>query len=237
MSSQTTSQLLSNFAQQGWLYRVRRGLYIPVPLSMNPEDVVPEEPWVIAQEIFQPCYIGWWSATEYWSLTDQIFQSTLVVSAKKLRSRDIEIQGNRFIVKTTPLSTFPFGIKQVWKGENQVSVSDPTRTIVDILDTPWMGAGFRSVCDIFQNYLRSSDRKISLLLQFAKQIRNKTVYKRLGFLLESFAPEETVGIQICKKKKSRGYSKFDPDFSSNQLITRWNLWVPVPLLQKRSYDW
>jgi|GEM_PF-6032200 len=42
-----------------------------------------DEPWAVAQKLFVPCYVGGWSAAEYWDFTEQIFNSTLVVLAKK----------------------------------------------------------------------------------------------------------------------------------------------------------
>ena len=32
-----------------------------------------EDPLVIAEKLFSPCYVGGWSAAEYWGITEQIF--------------------------------------------------------------------------------------------------------------------------------------------------------------------
>jgi hypothetical protein len=53
------------------------------------------------------------------------------------------------------------------------------------------------------------------------------VFKRLGFLLEQNASEETDAIFLCEKHITISKTKLDPELKdSNKLITRWRLWVP-----------
>jgi len=56
------AKMLARWAQQGWMSRVRQGLYVPVPLEARTADVVLEDPWVIAEQLYSPCYIGGWTA-------------------------------------------------------------------------------------------------------------------------------------------------------------------------------
>jgi len=58
------------------------------------------------------------------------------------------------------------------------------------------------------------------------RIKNKTVLKRLGYLMEKFHTEEREFIQQCHARISTGYSKLDPNLDADKLITRWKLWVP-----------
>src|SRR5438045_3163911 len=71
--------LLAMWTKNGWLYRVRRGLYIPIPLQSTTTEITPEEPWLIAHKLFSPCYIGGWTAAHHWGLTEQIFNSIYVM--------------------------------------------------------------------------------------------------------------------------------------------------------------
>lgn len=43
-------------------------------------DVIPEEPFVIAEKLFSPCYIGGINAANYWDLTEQIFRTITVMT-------------------------------------------------------------------------------------------------------------------------------------------------------------
>ena len=93
------SLILTYFVRKGWLSRVRRGLYITVPLgTVNPQEYK-ENPWVVANRVFAPCYIGGWSAAEHWEFTDQIFSSIVIFTLRRFRSKNMRIQGTDFILK------------------------------------------------------------------------------------------------------------------------------------------
>ncbi|OPZ82723.1 MAG: hypothetical protein BWY76_02629 [bacterium ADurb.Bin429] len=69
-------------------------------------------------------------------------------------------------------------------------VSEPTRTVVDVLDDPALGGGMRHVAEIVHAYFTSDMRDDDLLLDYIARVGNRTIYKRLGFLLE------TLGLEI-----------------------------------------
>ncbi|MBK6407399.1 MAG: type IV toxin-antitoxin system AbiEi family antitoxin domain-containing protein [Holophagales bacterium] len=71
---------LLRLADRGWLSRVRRGLYLILPLEAGQDGGAVEDPWVLADELFGPCYVGGWTAAEHWGSPDRLFRSTFVVS-------------------------------------------------------------------------------------------------------------------------------------------------------------
>ncbi len=219
------AKMLARWTKNGWLSRVRWGLYVPVPLESRTSDVSLEDPWVIAERLFAPCYIGGWSAAEYWDLTEQIFRTVVVITTQKPRNRAPDIKGTSFLLRTVSERAL-FGLKPVWRGQVKISVSDPTRTILDILNDPKLGGGLRSTVDILVNYLKSKNKDITLLMEYASLLGNGAVFKRLGFLLERFASEEEDAIKACKMKLSKGNAKLDPALPCDRLITKWRLWVP-----------
>ena len=225
LPSSKASQFLSYWAQQGWLYRVKRGTYVSVPLESSTGEPAIEDPWIIAHEIFSPCYIGGWSAAEYWDLTEQIFQSVCVVTVKAKRIKDVSFGNSRFSVKSISPELF-FGYKTVWRGQMKVNVSDPGRTIIDMLNDTKLGGGIRPVSDVLNKYMQSPHKNLNALFEYALRIKNKTVFKRLGYLMEKFHAEEREIIQQCHARISSGYSKLDPDLDADKLITRWKLWIP-----------
>ena len=225
MPSTGAAKLLSRWAQKGWLSRVRRGLYISVPLESRTADIPLEDAWVIADKLYSPCYIGGWSAAEYWDLTEQIFRTVIVLTEQRPRERKPIIKGTEFLLRTVSDKAM-FGLKAVWRGRIKVNVSDPTRTILDMLSDPRLGGGLRSTIDIFSNYLSSEKKDLGLLIEYADQLGNGAVFKRLGFLLEKYAENEQDFIGQCRKRLTAGNAKFDPALKAKKLITRWRLWVP-----------
>lgn len=218
------AKMLSRWANKGWLSRVRRGLYIPVPLESKTADISLEDAWVVAARLYEPCYIGGWSAAEYWGLTEQIFRTVVVITTQRPRNRTPSIKGTDFLLRTVSDKAM-FGLKPVWRGQVKVNISDPTRTVLDMLNDPQLGGGIRSTVDMFSNYLQSEKRNLDLLIDYADQLGNGAVFKRLGFLLERYAPTEQSTIKKCKERLSSGNAKLDPKSSGNKLITRWRLWV------------
>jgi predicted transcriptional regulator of viral defense system len=55
------------------------------------------------------------------------------------------------LVKTIDPSKL-FGIKTIWKEETKVSVSDPSRTIIDVLNDPAIGGGMRNIVEMLREY-------------------------------------------------------------------------------------
>lgn len=220
------AKLLSRWAAQGWLQRVRRGIYVPVPLESERADSSPEDSWLIAETAFAPCFISGWSAAEYWGLTEQVFRTVLISTTRRLRNREPKMGGIGFRVRTVNEKEF-FGLKTVWRGRIRVQVSDPSRTIVDLMSAPSLGGGLRSSADMLRGYLGSKEhRNIRLLLSYAETLDVGAVFKRLGFLLERFAPEERDAIDQCMGALTKGNAKLDPALPNKQLATAWRLWLP-----------
>ncbi len=222
-------RFLAYLARMGWLTRVRRGLYATVPLDAVEPAHWREDPWVVASKVFAPFYIGGWTACEHWGLTEQIFRETVVVSSRPTRHRYIEIQGFPFRVKGVAEKKI-FGTESVWRGQIKVLVSDPARTLVDILDDPAIGGGMRHVADVLTVYLADERRSDALFLEYIHRFGNRTVFKRLGYLLETLGVNKGPLLAACRKGMSSGISMLDPSASrKGSFLRRWNLRVNVAL--------
>lgn len=224
LSRAATAKLLARWAQKGWLSRVRRGLYVPVPLESRTADVALEDPWVIASQIYSRCYIGGWSAAEYWDLTEQIFRTVVVLTTQRPRERKPNLKGTDFLIRTIPEKAL-FGLKPVWRGKVKVDVSDPSRTILDMLSDPRLGGGIRSTADMLTSYLKSQKKDLALLLDYASRLGNGAVFKRLGYLLEKISPSDQEAIEQCRIRLTAGNVKLDPKLPADRLVTRWRLWI------------
>jgi predicted transcriptional regulator of viral defense system len=226
VSRYRAASLLAVWARNGWLHRVRRGLYIPVPLQATSTEVIPEEPWLIAHKLFSPCYIGGWTATHHWGLTEQIFNSIYVMTTKKVHQREQNLNGVIFKIKTI-LPKKIFGIQFIWCGRVKVAISDPTKTIIDGLNDPAVLGGIRMVADVLSAYMHSKEFNQKKLLEYAEVMKNSAIHKRLGFLVELLEFDDvTTIVSTCKRNLKSGYSQLDPATVGDRLETRWHLWVP-----------
>ncbi len=220
-----TRLYLSYFARRGWLARVKPGLYISVPLGTSNPQGYKENPWIVADRVFSPCYIGGWSAAEHWELTDQIFSSIFVFTTRLFRKKSVNIQGTDFVLKLVRKKKAGH-TKGVWVENTKIQVSDPTQTVVDMLDEPETGGGIRHVSEIVNNYFDSEYLNDSNLLKYINEKNNRTIYKRLGFILETLEVKSSEVRGACKKNISAGYSPLDPTIKGKGKFNRkWNLLV------------
>jgi predicted transcriptional regulator of viral defense system len=215
---------LSRWTEQGWLRRVGRGAYVPVSLDALGAERVLDDPWVLVPALYAPCYIGGRTAAEHWDLTEQIFKDIVVVTAQLIRDRHQLRHGTSFTLKHLRQDKI-FGTKPVWRHQTKVPVSDIHRTIVDMLDEPSLGGGIQHVSECLGTYLARSDRDDHRLIEYADQLGNGAVFKRLGFLAERH-PEGGKIAALCLPKLTTGNAKLDPALDCPRLIAKWRLRIP-----------
>jgi len=225
-----TRRLLANLANSGWLARVRKGWYICVPLEASEPKEWREDPWIVAATLFSPGYIGGWSALGHWGLTDQIFNVIYVVVGRKVKPAQQTIQGTDILIRTVPNRTL-FGTRRVWRQRVPVNVSDPHRTIIDILDVPAAAGGALHTFEVLQAYFDSEHADQAKLLQYGDRLGRGTVFKRLGYLAERATLADADFVEACRARISKGLSHLDPGGpATGRIVARWNLRVNTPRL-------
>lgn len=218
-------RLVRYFAERGWLARARRGLYVTVPLDAGRSGEWTEDPWLLAEKSFSPCYIGGWSACEHWGFTDQVFREVLVLTTRRVRRRAVVLQGQPIQLRSIKKSLL-FGTQGIWRGLTKVDVSDPTRTIVDVLRDPELGGGIRHVAEILRQYFESEHRADERLIEYGDKVGNRTLFKRLGYLLDALGISADDLKAACRERISAGVTALDPTSAVHGTINRrWNLRV------------
>ena len=231
-----TRRLLAALAASEWLARVRKGWYIGVPLEASEPREWREDPWAVAAALFSPGYIGGWSAVEHWGLTDQIFNVIYVIAGRKVKPARQTIQGTDFLIRTVPERTL-FGTRRVWRQRVPVNVSDPHRTIIDILDVPKAAGGALHASEVLQTYFESEHADQMKLLQYGDRLGRGTVFKRLGYLAERARLANVDFVEACRSRITKGLSQLDPSGPPHgRIIARWNLRVNTPRLAPDEGD-
>lgn len=217
------AKMLARWTHQGWLVRVGPGLYAPVPLDSLTREQVLTDPWVLLPPLFDPCYVGGWTAAGHWDFTEQIFRSIYVFTARRVRRKRQIHHGTEFVLKHTGKENF-FSLKALWRGDTKVMISDKHRTILDMMDTPASGGGMVHIAECFKAYLQDQESDMNLLIAYADRLGNGAVFKRLGFLAEQMGIDAL--IQPCRDRITAGNARLDPSIADSHLVKRWNLWVP-----------
>jgi predicted transcriptional regulator of viral defense system len=229
-------KLLAYLASRGWLSRIRNGLYTTIPLGASAPKFWREDPWIVAATSFAPCYIAGWSAAEHWQLTEQIFRDVVVTTAAPVRNTTVKIQDTPFRLRHRKESEH-FGLSSVWRNQTRVKVSDPTRTLIDILDDPAIGGGIRHVAEMLDAYFQSEYRNDDKIIEYADRLGNRTTLKRLGFLLETLKIDAPKLLSECLNRVSSGLTKLDPTVNSlGRIVKRWGLRVNVAVEPKGGHS-
>ena len=220
-----TRRILAALADSGWLARVRRGWYIGVPIEASAPGKWREDPWVVAKTLFSPGYIGGWSAVEHWGLTDQIFNVIYVVAGRKVTPTRQTVQETDFLIRTVPERTL-FGTRRVWRQSVPVNVSDPHRTVIDMLDVPASAGGVLHTSEVLKAYFESEHADQAKLLDYGDRLGRGTVFKRLGYMAEQIGLADADFLEACRSRVTKGVSRLDPGGSAKgRIVGRWNIRV------------
>jgi predicted transcriptional regulator of viral defense system len=231
--AQEAGRLLSRWNKNGWIKRIKRGSYIPIPLESTTSKVVVEEPFLVVDSLYSPGYIAGFSAIKHWDLTEQIIESVTYFTLKKVKDRNPIHGGIRFKLKTISQHKL-FGLKTVWIGSKKIKISDPSKTMIDLLDDPKVVGGITVIIDFFSEYKESEYYNFDLLVQYAHQMNNKAIFKRLGFIYETMYDATDDILSLLAKNISTGISEFDPTQPSKYTITKWGL--KTSEFWKKKYD-
>src|SRR2546425_4148457 len=224
LPASAAAKMMARWVEQGWLIRLRRGSYMAVPPEARSPDDVREDPSIVASRVFDPCYLGGWTAAEHWGLTEQVFRTTVVITKRNVAARQVKIRSSEFLIKTISQSRF-FGTKHVWHDNFKINYSDPTKTVVDMLNDPVLAGGGRMLSQILKSYLSSKYYDSRLLLEYSARMNNGAIYKRLGYLIEHNHGTNKALLSKLRDNLTSGNAKLDPSFPSEKLVTRWRLLV------------
>ena len=223
---QEAGRILSRWNRQGWVKRIKHGVYIPLTADDITGQFSMEDSWVLANHLFSPGYIAGFSAVKHWDFSEQLFETTTFFTSKKVHNRHPVIGNTRFQLKKISNHQI-FGTQTVWRDNIKILVSDPSKTMVDLLDDPAIVGGMRIVKDIFLEYKESKFFNLETLITYSEKMNNKTILKRLGFLMENLGLSDLISQYDLPNRISSGYSLFDPSVKNTSTIRKWNLKIPT----------
>lgn len=178
VSTTEAAKTLARWTMQGWLTRIQRGLYAVVPIEASTTNQALEDEWILVPELFAPCYIGGWSAAEHWDYTEQIFRDICVITERVVSTKQKEVHSVKFII-TRIKGALTFGTKTLWRSDKKVLISDPHKTIIDMMYNPKLGGGLHHTMKCFSAYIESEHFDPDKLADYAEKMSNGVIYKRL----------------------------------------------------------
>ncbi len=231
VDADTAAKKLARWSEDGWVRRVRRGLYIAVPVDAANPAAWSEDPLLVAAEVWSPCYFTGWTAARYWSLSEQVFRSTVLKTTGRVRSSSVRLLDQEYMVSHIPDDALSWGMKTQWIAETRVRFADPARTVIDILDTPALGGGIRHGAEVLAAFLDEHDWRS--LVGYGDRLGNRAVFKRLGYIVEALGVGGDELLAACQARLSSGISPLDPSGPpGGRRVMRWGLRANVTVARE-----
>jgi predicted transcriptional regulator of viral defense system len=231
VDAETAAKRLSRWAEDGWVRRVRRGLYISVPVDAVNPATWSEDALLVASAVWSPCYFTGWTAAHHWTLTEQVFRTTVLKTANRIRSSSVQMLDHNYLVMHVGEDKLGWGLMSEWSGRTRLRFADPSRTLVDILDAPKLGGGIRHAAEVLVAYLDGHDP--ATLVDYGDRLGNGAVFKRLGYLLETLDLGVPELLAACHARISKGISALDPDGpGGGPRVVRWGLRANVMVMRE-----
>lgn len=199
--------LLQGLVRKRILERLARGLYLLIPIEAGTKRVHSEDALVIASALTSPAVVAYWSALNFHQLTEQIPDVVFVATTRQVLHREREVLGMRFRFIRVAKHKF-FGVESVQVGDKQASVTDREKTILDALDHPEYCGGMVEVAKALVAGWKECDP--GKVMDYAVQMKNSAVFKRLGYLLELHGLADSRYLDRLRKRLRPGYAKLEP---------------------------
>ena len=193
---------LHRLEQKGKIERIEKGKYLIIPLGAKKGKYTLHE-FVIGSTLIEPHSIAYWSALNYYGLTEQIPTTVFIQTTARKKNQNIKVFEVEYkIIKIKESKNF--GIRKEWIEEAQVNITDKEKTIIDCLDKPQYCGGIVEVAKGLKNFknIKFNQKRLE---DYANRIGNSGVIRRLGYLCEFLnMPINLVAIN------TRNYLLLDP---------------------------
>jgi len=219
-----TSQFLERLKRKGWILRIKRGLYITVPLFAGEETNPQVHEFHVAMHLVSPAAISYWTALNHHGMTEQLPRTVFITTNHFVRYPPEKVLWFSYkIVSLRPHRYF--GIVQDWIDDGPFSITDKEKTIIDGLDLPEYVGGVGEIAKALRAFWKQLNGE--KLFQYAVRIGNAAVVKRLGFLLETMKLDEAGSLRR-EAQRSKGFPLLDPLLPRRgKHSRRWGLLVNV----------
>lgn len=184
-------KLLYSLAKNRWIERIERGRYLILSLDAGLHARYGTDPYSIARKLVTPYYVGFFSALNYYGITEQVSGTTFIVTIK--RKRQLRFHAQDYCFVTLPEKRF-FGMVEEWIGQFRFSISDKEKTIIDCLFMPKYSGGITEVVKAFR-------RKVDYerLHKYALKMDDLATIKRLGYILDILKIKTSITEKLLKK--------------------------------------
>lgn len=131
--SNPVKNVLYRLRKKGRVEEIEKGKYLLIPARAGMKGSWSEVPFLLAPHLIDVYYVGFWTALNYWGMTEQVPRTVFVAATK--RKRDLEYGPTKFEFVTLAKNRF-FGFVEEKAGGGKFNVSSKEKTVIDCLLYP-----------------------------------------------------------------------------------------------------
>jgi len=173
---------LFRLKKKGIMTTIKRGVYFYTPLESGPVGRRIHE-FLIPPILFPKgdYYIGYSTMYNYYSFTDQIFQTMYILNSSLQREKTIGDTGFKMIKISKERL---YGLVKIRIKNTEVLVSDKERTLVDMFYCPDPVGDLGKAFVILKEQITRGESNVIKLVKYAAKFPSISTRKRIGFALE-----------------------------------------------------
>ena len=167
--------------------------------------------YLIATNLFTPSYLSFWTASYFKGYTEQVLSSVQVAVTKSKKSISFE----NYIIEPIKLNKkMFFGYKKIRHGNNSLFLAEDEKLLIDSIYKEKPMGNFDEMIKIVKAAKIDKNR----LIEYLKRINNKSLIKRIGFLLEKY---RNIDISDSIKFKDKNYIALSRYTKNKKIDTKW----------------
>lgn len=212
-SRQEARNLVSELSKDGWLVRIKQGLY--VISSLESRGNMDLSVYAVAQLLENQSYVSFEGALQYHGMFDQHLRKITSITSKKRKQK--EIQGIEYIFIHAKKENFT-GWEEKWEHNYKMQIAAAEKALVDLLA---LNRSFYSI-DLVLEKLREYGKDLDMerFINFAK-MQSLAAQRVAGFLLDKAGIDSSGLLKESKKSSSASFmAKDSKDFNA-----KWRLYI------------
>jgi len=179
--SSYASKILERLERKQYLERVKRGIYLYIPLEYGYENRFPPmNSLVVGSVLVDSYYFGYQTANRFHGFTTQFSPVTYICTTRSRRThkwRSIRYKFVNLVQKKF------FGYEKYLSDGCEIFIACPEKAVLDSIDKPDYCGGLSQVVAVVLNaFERGLDKE--KLLDYAIRFDSNTLIQRLGYLVE-----------------------------------------------------
>jgi predicted transcriptional regulator of viral defense system len=221
-------KLAHGLVKNGWLERLRPGLFQLVPAARGREGVADTNPLAAGAVLVSPYFYSFGTACTHHGLTEQVFSEVYLACQEERRPETI--RDKRHVFVHVPAPRF-FGFEEISVLGHAVQMATTERALLDAIDRPRCAGGIGEVSRIA---LRAASKlSWKVLLELARKWDSSALVQRLGYFMDLHQVDVPGDVQAALLDLVRTQSKIQLGSrrkwgTSGKLVRPWNVVENVP---------